>query len=776
MAAERMFCQRCGEPFISPRTLQKVFKIANDKDLKNYQDYFFLCQRCRKQRFAEHLVGERLEKVERVKHVAKRRHEKLYPIKTDPRLGTTVYKSECFMCNQGCDALVHVKDGKVVRVEGDPSSAVTKGTLCCKGLASKEMLYHPDRLLYPMKRAGERGEDRWQRISWDEALDTITGRLQAIEAHYGEDSIVLATGTSRGWIRYFLRFANAYGKQWIGPGIAQCFYPRMTGEILVLGSNAIENPHYNDTQCMLIWGCSPTNTFPVKGMGMMEAWSRGAKMIVVDPVFTEAASKADMWLQLRPGTDAALALGMLYVVINEGLYDKEFVDRWCIGFGELKARVQQYPLEKVEKITWIPRHKIRKAARMYAGTKPASITQWVSVEQNADTISTCRSIAMLAAVTGNIDVPGGNLVSMPKKVRNRAIETLSECLTKKQHENRLGSKEYPLLAGEACILQPSAHNYTVWQAILTGKPYPVRAIYCQGSNMLLGYANNKMVRDALMSLDFFVVADLFMTETAQMADIVLPAASWMERNACIQNYDQVSINSTHLQQKVVQLAECWTDFKILNELAKGLGCGDRMFPTDEAYFDFLLEPSGMNFEEFKKVGVISVPYSFNKYEANGFNTPTGKVQLYDQRLKDLGFDALPNYREPTESPVSTPEVAKKYPLIIATGGRVPVFRHSELRNIPVLREIVPELLVSINPKTANKLGIHDGDPVIVESPRGSVEAKAYFTQGIDPRVVQVPSHWSGMNNVNKIMDNKDCAPMIGSIQLRCQLCRVRKKG
>ena len=413
---------------------------------------------------------------------------------------------------------------------------------------------------------------------------------------------------------------------------------------------------------------------------------------------------------------------------------------------------------------------------MYATAKPASMTQWVSVEQNADTISTCRSTAMMAAVTGNIDVPGGNLISMPKKVHARATETLSHYLTKEQHKRRLGNKEYPLLAGEACLLQPSAHNHTVWQAILTGKPYPVRAIYCQGSNMLVGYANGKMVRDALMSLDFFVVADLFMTETAQMADIVLPAASWMERNAVTQNNDQISINSFHLQQKVVQLAECWTDFKILNELAKRLGCGDRMFPTDEAYFDFLLEPSGMTFEEFKKIGVLSVPYSFKKHEAKGFNTPTGKVQLYDQRLKDLGFDPLPSYREPTESPVSTPELTRQYPLIITTGGRVPVFRHSELRNIPILREIVPELLVSINPTTAMKLGIDDGDPVMVESPRGSMEAKAYFTQGIDPRVVQVPSHWSGMNNVNKIMDNKDCAPMIGSIQLRCQLCTVRRKG
>jgi anaerobic selenocysteine-containing dehydrogenase len=231
-----------------------------------------------------------------------------------------------------------------------------------------------------------------------------------------------------------------------------------------------------------------------------------------------------------------------------------------------------------------------------------------------------------------------------------------------------------------------------------------------------------------------------------------------------------------LQQKVVEIAECWTDFKILNELARRLGFGEKMFPTDEAYFDYVLEPSGMTFEEFKKVGGLSVPYSFRKYEAKGFNTPSRKIQLYDTRLIDLGYDPLPSYREPTESPESTPELAKEYPLIITTGGRVPVFRHSELRNIPILREIVPDLLVSINPKTAKRLSINNGDRVIIESPRGSMEAKAHLTEGIALDVVQVPSHWSGRNNVNLLMDNENCAPMIGSTQLRCQLCRVQEKG
>jgi anaerobic selenocysteine-containing dehydrogenase len=770
----QVFCQSCDTPFISLETHEEILVLAREKGLVGLEASFGYCPKCRSHFFARELIGDRLEKKEKPKQSASRRKDEVRSIRHDDRLDTTVYKTQCYICNQGCDATVHVKNGEVVLVEGDRSSAVTMGTLCSKGLASREILYHPDRLLYPMKRTGARGEGRWQRITWDEALDTIAQRLRSIEKEFGEESIVLATGTNRGWVRYFMRFTNAYGKQWIGPGIAQCFYPRMTGEMLVLGTNAMENPHYDGTQCMIIWGCNPTNTWPAKAVHMMAARALGATMIVIDPVFSESASKADLWVALRPGTDAALALGMLNVIITEDLYDHTFVGEWCYGFEELAQRAMEYPPEKVEQITWVPASTIREVARLYATTKPASITQCLSIDQNADTISTSRSIAMLAAITGNIDVPGGNAITMLPKLHARSNDGSGAWLTRRQHETRLGGKEYPFLAGEACMITPSAHNHAVWKAILTGEPYPVKAMYCHGSNMLISYVNTKEVAEALSRLDFLVVADLFMTETAKIADIVLPAASWMERDYVTQN-EQTSINNFHLQQKVVHRGECRSDVTILNQVSERLGFADRMFPSDEAYFDFLLEPAGLTFDEFKQMGVVSTPYSSRKYEVGGFRTPSGKVQLCDERLTALGFDPMPAYREPDESPTSTPLRAEEYPLILTTGAREPVFRHSELRNIPLLREIVPELLVSINPTTAEALGINDRDIVVVESPRGSIEARAHLTEAIDPRIIQVPSHWPGKQNVNHLMDNEHCAPMIGSAQLRCQLCRVRKK-
>jgi anaerobic selenocysteine-containing dehydrogenase len=774
VAKERVRCEICGDPFLSCKDHERILAIAESSGLSALRAVFSLCPKCRPRTFAERLIGDRLEEGERSRSLSKRRQEDLPAVRTDPRLGTTVYKTECFICNQGCDAAVHVRDGVVVRVEGDTTSEVTKGILCAKGLASKEILYHPERLLHPMRRTGARGEGKWERMTWDEAFDTIVDNLQSIEERYGGESILLATGTNRGWVRYFNRFANAYGKQWMGPGIAQCFYPRMAGQILVLGTNAMENPDYHGTRCMIIWGCNPTNTWPIKGSGMMEAWRRGARMIVVDPFFSEAASKADLWLQLRPGTDAALALGMLHVIQAEGLYDRMFVERWCFGFDELVTRLKEYPPERVEQITWVPAELIREAARLYATTRPGSITQCLSIDQNADTISTSRSIAMLAAVTGNIDVPGGNLITMLAKGAPVPDETGKGFLSETQHQRRLGRAQYPFLAGEACVLAPSAHNHAAWEAMLTGRPYPIKAVYCHGSNMLLSYANTKSVTEALMNLDFLVVADLFLTETAAVADVVLPAASWMERSSVTRN-EQTSIDHLHLQQKVVQRGECRSDVAILNELARRLGFGDRMFPTEEAYFDFVLQSSGLTFNEFKHRGVVTFPHVFKKYESKGFRTPSGRVHLYDERLASLGYDPLPEYREPSEGPVSTPALAVEYPLILTTGGRVPVFRHTELRNIPVLREIVPELEAGINPKTAKEFGVHDGDTVIVESPRGIMEAKVRVTEGIHPRVIQIPSHWPGINNVNLIMDHEKCAPMIGSAQLRCQLCRIRKK-
>ncbi len=779
---EKVTCTACGRPFTTPKALAAVSRLLLEKGASISPDTLGLCPPCRRQAFVGRLVGNHLDKVQAPGYIPKRPTEKLEPRKIDRRTGATVLKSSCWNCNNGCDALVYVKDGRVLKIEGDPSSPTTRGVLCAKGLASRSLLYHPDRLRYPRRRTGKRGEGKWERISWEEALDTIARRLRETEETYGKDSVILATGTSRGWVQYFNRFANAFHKQMMGPGYAQCLWPRFTSQLLLGISPALECPDlFQDpgkTKCMLVWGTNPPNTSPIKASWMMDAQALGAKMIVVDPLLSEIASKADLWLQLRPGTDAALALGMLNIIITEGLYDHSFVESWCNGLEELTGRVRDYPPEKVAEITWVPVEKIVEAARCYALTKPASLIQCLSTEQIPDTLSACLSLGILATITGNIDVPGGNVMPMPRPVVPDI--TLKHLINREDHENRLGNKEYPLLAGEDAWVA-TAHSPTVWRAMLTGKPYPVKALYCQGSNPLLSYANSQVVLNALQQLDFIAVADFFMTPTAELADIVLPVATWMERSS-VQTYYQVTYDDIHLQQKAMEIDECRSDHRILTELAHRLGFGDLMIESEEALSDIILKPMGLTFEQFKELGRYTVPYTYRKYEKTGFGLPpfrnlhdSKKVELVPPKLRALGFDPCPRHKEPLEGPLSAPELTEAFPLILTTGRKEAIYRHSELRNIPVLREIVPHCLLHIHPETAGALGIEDGARVVVETPRGGVEATAYLTLGIDPRVVLLPAQWPGKNNANILLHDEDTAPAIGSAQLRCQLCRVRRR-
>ncbi len=307
MPNEAGICARCGASFVVPQKIKTLLADVTAPRGAGSERILRFCPSCRPQQFAEETIGNDLRPVPRHWPLPKRRSEERSPIRKDARTGATVYKSQCYICNSGCDVLVFEKDGRVIRVEGDPSSSITKGTLCCKGLASKEQLYHEDRLLYPLKRIGKRGEGRWQRISWDEALDTAAERFKELEAKYGPDSIVLATGTKRGtWCDYFMRFANAWGKQFTSTGWAQCAVPRQLAGLMMLGGTAAECPDFSRSRCLLVWGANPVNNWPHHALAMMEAWAGGAPLIVVDSELRETPSKADIWLQPRPGTDSAL--------------------------------------------------------------------------------------------------------------------------------------------------------------------------------------------------------------------------------------------------------------------------------------------------------------------------------------------------------------------------------------------------------------------------------------------------------------------------------------
>ena len=695
-----------------------------------------------------------------------------------------VYKSACRMCHGGCGALLHVEGGRVVRLEGDPDNPMNRGKLCVLGAASLEQVYNPRRLKYPMRRIGRRGEGRWERISWDEAYDEIVERIRDAGKRYGPESVWVGTGTGRHHFGYVSRFANAIGTpNWCEPGTAQCFRPRVHGSIITMGQLPICT-YTNDAmpELILFWGHNPIYSGPdgELGFGVRQALARKPKTIVVDPRRTMLAKRADLWLQLRPGTDDALALAMLHTIIEEGLEDRAFVEQWTHGFDALAERVRDCSPEWAEPITWVSAEKIRAAARMFAETKPSMLEWGCAMEHTPNCFQTIRALLCLPSITGNIDQPGSWAFGM---MAVAPLPQLFDRMPEEQQRKRLGYDQFKVLSAEGAQL-PSAHIPTIFKAIRTGDPYPVRTGLIFGNNALSTYGDVRTVYETLTALDYLMVAELYMTPTAELADLVLPVSSWMEVDAlpAVPFYGQ---NVILAQQKVVQVGECVQDEVIMTEICRRLGTSFGQESPEDVYNYMLDAKLGLSFQELKQRGFVQPEFRYRKYEENGFATPTGKIELYSTRMEEMGYDPLPYFEEPPESPVATPELARDYPYILITGARIPMFFQSEFRQMPTLRRGRPQPECEIHPDTATALGVAEGEWVAVETPRGQCRQKVRLFDGIDPRVIHVqhgwwfpeedegPDHGIWRCNANTLtsMEPPYC-PSMGTYQLRALLCRV----
>ncbi|MBW2035439.1 MAG: molybdopterin-dependent oxidoreductase [Deltaproteobacteria bacterium] len=671
------------------------------------------------------------------------------------------------------------KGGKVTKITGDPDCPINHGTLCSKGIASHQLAYHPDRLTYPVRRIGPKASGKWERISWDEALDNIAERILHYKEEFGAESIVPGYGTGRENEAVIYRFANLLGTPNVLTAGHFCYGPRIATSILTCGTNPIVD-YENHPKCIMVWGNNLVISNPdcYKGEPFSVSLEKGAKLIAVDPRLTRIAARADIWLQLRPGTDTALALGMLNVIVNEELYDREFVENHVHGWGPFVERVNEYPLNKVEKITWVPVKKIKEAARLFATTKPAAIQWGVAIEQQINCADNNRALMALMGITGNIDVPGGQMLFSAPKIRNVGQFGAHKMLPKEQAKKRLGGERFRL-AGNFAIINPKC----VWDAILDEKPYPVKMLFLISSNPVLTRANAKEVYRALEKVEFMAVSDFFLTPTAELADIVLPAATWLEMDYIGDFWKRHGYILP--RRKVIQVGECRSDHEMLNALAHRVGQGQYWWDTFEGGLDYILEPMEITWQDFKKKDYIRGEVKYQKYKEKGFSTPTGKFELYSTLLEKWGYDPLPRYREAPESPVSTPELYKDYPYILITGRRLPGFFHTENRQVPWLRELHREPVVEIHPETAEKEGIEEGDWVIIESPRGRVRQRAKFFAGMDPRIISAehgwwfperkdPGHGWDESNINILTDNayESCDPAMGATHVRTLLCKI----
>lgn len=639
------------------------------------------------------------------------------------------FKTHCArMDHGGCGLLVGVEGGRIVEIKGDPDGYLNRGYTCIKGRVSADRLTHPNRLRYPLKRVGERGAGQWRRVSWEEALGETAESLLKIREKHGARAVGFGVGMPKGLEHFVLiRLANLFGSPNVIASQDVCHAPREITGVHTCGFYPVADLH-NPTRLILSWA---SNLFSTSEEGQIaslvtEQLRNGARLIVVDPRRTELAERADLWLQLRPGTAQALALGFLNVIIEEGLYDRDFVERHTFGFDDLASHVQRYAPETVAEITWVPPDLIREAARLYAEAKPAALQWGNAIEHDIHAFDATRSVVCLMAVCGNLEVPGGNVNAHDPRIMGLGEFVRADLIPDKRKEM------ISAFHGVIPRLMTVAPAY-FRKAVLEGIPYPVRGYYGMCTNPLVAWADSRVTYEAFKSLDFIAVADLFMTPTAAMADIVFPVAHQYEMND-IGHYG-IGHGMILARPKIVEPPEeCWPDIKIMNELGKRVSPPEYWHADFEAFLDDVVRPAGLTYRQFVEKGILKGPDRFRLYQEKGFRTPTGKVELMLSTAEKFKLKPLPEYAGLPE------EEDPAYPLILIS-AKSRYYLLSSYRWVEKLRQKCPHPLVEIHPDTAAVHGIQDGDPVVIETRAGSITQVARVTDIVHPRVVSADLGW-----------------------------------
>jgi anaerobic selenocysteine-containing dehydrogenase len=665
----------------------------------------------------------------------------------------------------GCGLDCYVRDGRLVRVEGMKESPVNRGKLCPKAYASMQWLYSPQRLKYPLKRIGEKGEGRFEKISWDEALEIVATKLREQKQKYGARSLAVLSPQHRSYKDYVYRFMIAHGSPNFGhSGI--CFVQRALGFAYTLGAPpiAVAGPDYEHTDLILVWGANPVYCgTPMGGIRrILDAQERGARLVVIKPEMQPDAAKADIWLPIKPGTDGALALAMLNVIVSEELYDAQFVSQWCYGFDELAAHVRKYAPEWAEPITGLSADQIRDVARLYGKAESACILAGNAFDQMVASNHAVRAVAILMAITGNLDRPGGNIVAAGTTMPPPNPVHLRERYTQEWVDELVAPEIAPCF--QPFFEGTSSAYYRCLDSVLTEEPYPIKTIIAPGTQPAVITRGSKRVVEALEKLEFFVVIDVMENSSMPWADIVIPVATMYEADHPFEVARTGAGNWLMARNKVVEpLGDYKSDYEFWLDLAVRMGYGDDFWQGDiEACMDYQLEGLGLTMAELRAhpTGIIyePKPMVYEKYDEI-FATPSpriskapylpqGKVALYNTSFEENGFSPLPEWVEPPESPTGTPELLGQYPLVFFDTHTSDVYNHGWLRNIPYLREIQPEPWVHVHPDTARARGIDDGDWVIVESPHGWIKAKAVYFPGIRPDTVMgLHGWWQGCDEL-----------------------------
>lgn len=683
----------------------------------------------------------------------------------------------CTICGAHCAAKVSIDDsGRITKWEQDKESgfpylpcATYKGRT-----GTPELNMSNERLKYPLKRAGARGEGKWQRISWDEAFDTVATGLNEIKEKYGPQALAAGVGEPRGfefpWIQ---RFCSVYGTPNIYTPHTLCGAPRFSAASSTWGAGqgvqTREGSSLIPPKLLLQFGASGKNT----GQSREEVRKKtrnGAKLVIIDPRRVDPMTKwADMWLQICPGTDGCFVFGMLKVIIEEKLYDKDFVDKWTVGFDKIEEEVKKFTLDDVERVTWIPKDKIQQVARWYAELHPSEIRSGYVFTQSARAFEASRLMYIMQTITtpenilgfGKRRIPpnfvkGGKLYLMDKFPRS--VETH----VGKQHRYALRAAYVPSPA--------------LVDAMMDGR---LKGAFFMQCNPLTSWPNARRVYDGMMKLDFIVTADVFMAPTAAISDVVLPAATLHE---C----DLVNVNTGNAAPRAIWKVldppgEAMSDVQIINNLANKMGIGEHFFKSDREVIDYVIAPSGVSWEELKKVRHLEVKEESVAEEGGFFTTPSGKAEIYSSRATEVyGCEPLPRWGNLL--PIFN--ASAKYPLLF-TSYMEPDFVLTRWRHLRALRKFKPFPEVQLHPDVAKQIGAEEGDWVGIETAWGKIIHKLVIDPELDPRVVMGGFGWffpedpSNANqwdkaNINVILPDAPVEISSGSSECRGIPCRVYK--
>ncbi|WP_019591682.1 molybdopterin-dependent oxidoreductase [Thioalkalivibrio sp. ALE20] len=686
-------------------------------------------------------------------------------------------KSTCYECDANCAIDVTLDNaGEPVKIDGPD---------CPRCYVQLDRRNHPERLLYPLRRTGPRGSGEFERISWDEALDTIAERLRATREEHGAPAAAFFAGYTKEARPQLQRLAHAFGSPNYLTESGCCFSSTKVAEEVTFGTKIKTSSTVasDATRCLLVWSTNPRGSIPLFHQHALAAARPGCATVVVDPRVTPLAEQAEVHLQIRPGTDGALALGMHHLIFENGWQDQAFLDEWGNGVEAFREYVAEFPPERVAAICGIEEADLQRAAELYATRSPAQIMlSPTATVQHSNGFQNHRAVTLLAAVTGNIDREGGNRF-FNDKVTPKPIDLFDHC--KENLPPRIGDETFPVWTAH----WPAAQSMLLPDAILDGRPQRVRSLLAMGINTAM-WPNSKRMEQALGALDFFAVSDFFHNPATHMADIVLPAATSLERPALIA-YPGCNFRGElrYRHQAVAPRGEARADAEVFLELGVRLGMGEQFWDGDlEASWAEAAEgipetireqvyndPDGVTV--FAKALDDLVEHGFEEgdrqYRLHGFRTVSGKVEFDAAELRAAGHDGLPVWREPAESPLSTPELARDYPLVLTSGARHKHATHSQHQYLERMRRAMPEPLVELHPQDAAARGIADGDTVEVRSPRGRVAFVAKVTDRIKPGVAHCQHGWNHAN-INELTDDRNLDPISGFPAFKSLLCEVER--